>query len=417
MKARAISNDCFALPPGVNWLPVDVAIGLLQKNLSPLTSIEQIVSWKAAGRILAEDIVAIRPNPPANNSAIDGYGFWLDRPSDQMTLPILPGYSAPGHPYNITVPVGFALKVLTGSQLPPGINTVVLDEMAIVENDHVTIPPVVNVGQNTRSKGEDFISNNILFPEGHRLQSNDIATLIASGQSSITVRKKLVVGIMSTGDELRSAGTLINDSEIIDMNRPMLLSMIEQWGYEPIDLECAPDDARIIRSCLDSASHKVDVILTSGGASASSQDHISRLLTTEGQLQFWRIAIKPGRPLALGNWNNTPVFGLPGNPIAAFVCALIFAYPAMQRMAGEPWSQPQGFNVPAAFDKSKKKGRREFLRARTNRDGHIEIFHSEGSGLTTGLAWSDGLVELADDVQSIGNGDLVRYIPYTSFRL
>jgi len=168
---------------------------------------------------------------------------------------------------------------------------------------------------------------------------------------------------------------------------------------------------------LNAGAQSCDVILTSGGASAGDEDHVSAILSQEGALTSWRIAIKPGRPLALAMWNGTPVFGLPGNPVAAFTCALIFGRPSLCVLAGGTWAEPQGFMVPAAFSKSKKQGRREFSRARLMQDGHAEVFKSEGSGRISGLSWADGFIELDDPARDVAPGDLVRYVPFSSFGL
>jgi molybdopterin molybdotransferase len=170
----------------------------------------------------------------------------------------------------------------------------------------------------------------------------------------------------------------------------------------------------VLRGHLDAAAERVDVILTSGGASAGDEDHMSAILREHGAMEQWRIALKPGRPLALGMWQGTPVFGLPGNPVAAMVCTLIFARPAMGLMAGADWQVPQGFELPAAFSKRKKPGRREYLRARL-RDGQVEVFKSEGSGRVSSLSWAEGLVELPDGAVDITPGTPVRFIPYASF--
>jgi molybdopterin molybdotransferase len=195
----------------------------------------------------------------------------------------------------------------------------------------------------------------------------------------------------------------------------MLMALAAGWGCEVVDLGHAPDDARRIAARLDRGAARADVILTSGGASAGVEDHVARLLRERGNLAAWRIAVKPGRPLALALWQGVPVFGLPGNPVAALVCALIFARPALALMAGEGWREPQGFTVPAAFAKSKKAGRREYLRARLNAAGAAEVFASEGSGRVSGLAWAGGLVELPDAAVDVAPGDPVRFLPYASF--
>ena len=181
-----------------------------------------------------------------------------------------------------------------------------------------------------------------------------------------------------------------------------------RWGFEAVDLGHAADDPGVIAERLDTGAAEADVILTSGGASAGDEDHVSRLLKERGALSSWRIAIKPGRPLALALWDGVPVFGMPGNPVAAFVCALIFARPALSVLSGGPWLEPEAFTVPAAFAKAKKQGRREYLRARLDADGHAEVFRSEGSGRISGLAWATGLVELGDQASDIAHGTPVR---------
>jgi molybdopterin molybdotransferase len=243
-----------------------------------------------------------------------------------------------------------------------------------------------------------------------------MALMAATGVCEVSVRVPLKVAVISTGDELIEAGETAKQDQIYDANRPMLLSMIAAMGHVPVDMGRCVDDRAALRALLNDAAKNADVILTSGGASAGDEDHVSAILTDAGAMQLWRIAIKPGRPLALGMWDETPVFGLPGNPVAAMVCTLVFARPAMAQLAGAGWSDPVGFNVPAGFTKSKKAGRREYLRARM-RGGLVEAFGSEGSGRISGLSWADGLVELSESAQQINEGDLVRYIPFGSFGL
>ena len=228
------------------------------------------------------------------------------------------------------------------------------------------------------------------------------------------MRKGLRVAVISTGDELVETGQTAAPGQIYDANRPMLLGLVRHFGYDAVDLGRVSDDREDLRAALDQAAPEADVILTSGGASAGDEDHVSALLTEAGAMAQWRIALKPGRPLALGLWQDTPVFGLPGNPVAALVCTLIFARPAMRVLAGQDWQEPQGFMLPAAFEKKKKPGRREYLRARV-RDGQVEVFKSEGSGRISGLSWAEGLVELPDGAVTIRLGTPVRYIPFGSF--
>ena len=238
--------------------------------------------------------------------------------------------------------------------------------------------------------------------------------LSAAGLGTAPVFTRLRVGVLSTGDELLDPGSAAAPGQIFDANRPMLLSLLDSWGMTAVDLGRARDDRPRLRAILDDAAQTCDAILTSGGASAGDEDHVSALLGETGTLSAWRIALKPGRPLALGLWRGTPLFGLPGNPVAALVCALIFARPALGLLGGEGWRTPQGIMVPAGFAKAKKAGRREYLRARIT-DGRAEVFHSEGSGRISGLSWAEGLVELPDGAADITEGTPVRYLPFSEF--
>ncbi len=217
------------------------------------------------------------------------------------------------------------------------------------------------------------------------------------------------MGVLSTGDEIAEPDEGDDPARTYDANRPMLLAMVRRWGHAALDLGRAPDDRARLAAALDGAG--ADAILTSGGASAGDEDHVSALLREEGVLAAWRIALKPGRPLALGMRAGMPVFGLPGNPVASFVCAAIFARPALAVMAGSPWPEPVVLTLPAAFEKRKKPGRREYLRARMGAAG-VETFASEGSGRISGLSWAEGLVELPDGPATIHAGDPVRFLPF-----
>jgi molybdopterin molybdotransferase len=314
------------------------------------------------------------------------------------------------------VPETHALRVLTGANLPEGTDTVILQEDVVVENCEISFHGPLRRGSNARKAGEDVTSGQTLFPTGHRLTAADLGLLAATGVGQVALHKPLRVAVLSTGDELAEAGDSARADQIYDANRPMLLAAIKSLGHTPVDMGRVPDQRDILAETLSAAASKADVILTSGGASAGDEDHMSALLNETGTMSLWRIAIKPGRPLALGMWDNTPVFGLPGNPVAAMICTLVFARPAMRRMAGQSWDVPKGLMLPAAFSKSKKAGRREYLRARLC-DGQVEVFPSEGSGRISGLSWADGLIELSDEAQDISEGTLVRYISYSEFGL
>ncbi len=411
-----LRNDCFALPAGVNWTPVDEALALLQDRLHPVTGIETVPLMQSVSRVLAEDVVAKRSNPPQPNTAVDGYGFAGPAADGAQVMPLTEGRAAAGIPFDGQVPPGYALRILTGATLPKGVDTVILEEDVTRKDGHIAFRGPLRKGANTRRAGEDVVEGDTALSARRKLTPADMALLSAVGVAEVPVHQALRVAVLSTGDELVEPGDAAGAGQIFDANRPMLLSLIERMGFMPVDIGRVEDNRDALRKRLDEAAAQADVILTSGGASAGDEDHVSALLRDAGAMQEWRIALKPGRPLALGMWSDTPVFGLPGNPVAAMVCTLIFARPALCLMSGEGWVDPQGFDVPAAFEKRKKPGRREYLRARVC-DGRAEVFHSEGSGRISGLSWAEGLVEIEDGARHIQPGDPVRFIPYGSFGL
>jgi molybdopterin molybdotransferase len=417
LRPPPLRNDCFALPAGVDWTPVDTALALLKERLHPVTGTTKSGLFEAEGRILAEDVIARRANPPHPNTAVDGYGFAAASVGEgDAVLPLVQGRAAAGAPFEGPVPRGSALRVLTGADLPEGVDTVVLDEDCSVGDGRVAFRGGVKPGANTRKAGEDAGEGDRVLSAGRKLTAPDLALAAAVGHGTLPIREKLRVAVLSTGDELTEPGDVPGAGGIFDANRPMLLSTLARWGHVPVDLGRIPDDRSAVAAAFDRAGRDADVLLTSGGASAGDEDHVSALLREAGAMQEWRIALKPGRPLALGLWNDIPVFGLPGNPVAAFVCTLIFARPALTVLAGGNWAEPQGFEIPAAFEKRKKPGRREYLRARM-RDGRAEVFPSEGSGRVSSLSWGEGLVEIEDGERHIRPGDPVRFIPYGSFGL
>jgi molybdopterin molybdotransferase len=362
-------------------------------------------------------VTAARSNPPAANAAVDGYGFaQASLGPGPHVLPIVQGRAAAGAPFGGAVPPGHAVRILTGALLPQGVDTVVLDEATTHTDATVRFERAPKPGANTRAAGEDGAAGAAILPQGRLLGPADLALAAATGLAALPVRRRLKVAVLSTGDEIRPPGEATAPHQTFDANRPMLLAILRRWQMEPVDLGHAPDDPEAIAAALDRGA-EAHAILTSGGASAGDEDHLATLLKAKGTLSTWRIAVKPGRPLALGRWRGRPVFGLPGNPVAAFVCTLVFARPALMRLAGAPWRQPRGVELPAAFAKRKRPGRREYLRARLTDDGRVEVFASEGSGRVSGLAWAEGLVEIEDGAREIREGDLVRYLPFAAFGL
>lgn len=414
MPVPKLNNDCFAMPPGVDWTPVRTALDQLRGGLSAVVGQEKVPLDKATGRILAGPLEAPRAHPPFANSAVDGYGFGKDA-SGEAGLRLLAGRAAAGDAFDGTVGPDEAVRVLTGARIPNGVSTVVLDEDSQVSDGILQFGKGLKTGANTRPAGEDIEKGSQLLDMGRRLTPGDLAMLASVGIGTVPVLERLRVGVLSTGTEIVPAGQEAGDSQIFDANKPMLLSILAAWGCIPVDLGHVADDRNAVVAALDRGADETHAIMTTGGASAGDEDHISAALGQKGALNTWRIALKPGRPLALGLWNGVPVFGLPGNPVAAFVCTLVFARPALSVLGGGNWREPTGFILPAGFEKAKKPGRTEFLRARW-RDT-VEVFASEGSGRVSGLSWAEGLVALDHDQGPIAKGNPVRFIPFSDFGL
>lgn len=407
-----LQNDCFALPQGVNWTPVRDALDELRSRLSCVCEIEHVPLDAALDRVVAAPIMAPRAHPPFANSAIDGYGFKHGSGRPETGLRLLEGRAAAGQPFSGRVPEGAAIRILTGAPIPDGVDAVVLQEDVVLDSGIVRFDVKLKPGANIRPAGEDIAKADMLLDTGRRITSGDMAMLASVGVNALPVFCRLRVGLLSTGNELASQEAASH--QIFDANRPMLTSIVRKWGYEVVDLGQAPDDRKALTAMLDEGAEKADVIITTGGASAGDEDHISASLKEAGTLATWRIAVKPGRPLALGVWQGTPLFGLPGNPVAAFVCALVFVRPSLLVLSGQDWKEPDPTPLTARFSKNKKIGRAEFLRA--CRDGdHVDAFKSEGSGRVTGLSWADGLVRLAHDQGPIEAGDRVDYFAFSQF--
>ena len=413
--APPLKNDCFALPQGVYWTPVADALHMLESRLSVTVGDQDVSVPKALGRVLAQDIYAPRAHPPYDNSAVDGYAIVGPLADRMVKLPLAAGRAAAGAPFEGVLQKGQALRILTGAKKPEGVNAILLQEDVTKTKDGsaIKINGSVREGANIRPKGEDIQKGQRILAKAHRITAADIGMLSSLGITKVRCFEKLRVAVLSTGDELRDASGLDDGESIYDANRPMLLALLAKWGFEGIDGGIIADTSPAVRNALDSAAKSADVIITTGGASSGDEDHISKALTQNGTMALWRIAIKPGRPLALGFWQDTPIFGMPGNPVAAFVCAMIFAKPSLDMLSGAPFSKPLRLRLPAAFEKVKKAGRTEYLRAKLE-NGAVQVFASEGSGRISGLSWAEGLVELDDKAQTITKGDLVDYIPFAA---
>ena len=418
-----LGDDCFALPQGVDWTPVDAALERLEAALRPVAPIERAPLRHAAGRILGADAVAARAHPACDNAAVDGYAFRHPGAGEtalDLELELEAGRSAPGGPWSGVLAPGKALRILTGAAVPEGADTVVLQEDVTIEAGRARFRAPKKPGANRRRAGENIALAQPVLNDGALLTPQALAQLAAAGLTEAALRRPLRVALLSTGDELIEPGEAGRADQVVDSNRPMLAALLSAPWIEFIDLGRAADRRAAVTAALDRGAEDADAIITSGGASGGEEDHIAAALqdaAAPSSFHLWRIAMKPGRPLALGTWRGKPVFGLPGNPVAAFVCFLIFVRPALFRLAGGPFMAPRALRVESGFDYPKKPGRREYLRVRLGAEGRLEKYRSEGSGLIEGLIWSDGLADLPHAGGPLKAGETVDFLSYAALGL
>lgn len=415
-----LSDDCFAHGGALTRL--DVALADLLQRLVPVTGVESLSLPRCAGRALAEPLSAKVSVPPADNSAVDGYAVHHDDLSKdaETRLPVV-GRAAAGHPYQGPQPRGTAVRVLTGAIMPAGPDTVMMQEDCRLEGDTVVIQPGIKRGANRRLAGEDVTSGDVLLPACRILNPADLALAAAGGHAALPVRKRLRVALMSTGDEVHEAGGALPPGGIYDANRPLLAALMTAAGFEVNDLGIQPDRRDHLTRVFAEAAAGHDAVVSSGGVSTGDEDHVKAAIEASGSLHFWRLAIKPGRPVALGQIGGTPFFGLPGNPVAALLTFSFFARPLLQRLAGAVPQTPRSFPVTAGFSYKKKSDRREWVRVSLGDDGRggwrAEKYPVDGAGVITSLTRTDGLVELPEDQLRLEPGDRVNFYPYAALGL
>lgn len=401
-------------------MTVDETVALIAARLQPLASIEAVPLAEADGRILAADLVAPLPLPPFANSAVDGYAIRsADLPQKNERRFAIGGRVQAGTRSAEAVQPGEAARIFTGAPMPGGADTVFMQEDVRVEPDGaVLLPAGLKPGANMRPAGEDVATGAIVLRSGRRLRPQDIAMAAALGQVELTVRRPVRVAIFSTGNEIVAPGVERAASQLFDSNRFMLMAMLRRLGCAVSDLNILPDDRDAISATLREAARDHDLVLTSGGVSTGEADFVKDAVEGTGRMVFWRIAIKPGRPVAMGVIDGTPLIGLPGNPVASFVTFAHVARPAILALAGAEPEATVATPVRAAFAYRKKLGRREYVRASLCRaaDGTLEVqkFPREGAGLLSSLVDTDGLVELGEDVVAVAPGETVGFIPYAS---
>ncbi|TYC66015.1 molybdopterin molybdotransferase MoeA [Stappia sp. BW2] len=424
MTGKPLLDDCFLHDK--DRLRHDEALSILKERLQSIAKTETVRLEDAGERILATAVTAPRNIPLADNSAVDGYAFRNSDFEEAGGFFRLEQRIAAGHASNADLGPWAAARIFTGAVMPPGADTVAMQEDCEPHQqdgqDFVIVPQGLKTGANCRKAGEDVAEGTTLLSPGQRLRPQDVAAIASTGLADVSVYRKLRVALVSTGDELRRPGDLITLGDVYDSNHFLLRGLCATLPVEIDDLGILKDDADTLEETLAKAAASHDVILTTGGASRGEEDHMLAVLDKIGTRHMWQLAIKPGRPMMFGNIGSCVVLGLPGNPVAAMVCFLLYARPVFSLLGGGAFLEPQAFEVPAAFDVPKKKpDRREFYRAflQPRPDGSMAAhkFQRDGSGLITGLREADGLVEIPEDVTSIRKGDMVSFLPFSGFGL
>ncbi|WP_419900082.1 molybdopterin molybdotransferase MoeA [Roseomonas sp. USHLN139] len=408
-----LSDDCFAA--GEALLSVEAAAALIAARVPPVTGAEMLPLAQLRGRVLAADLAAPQPLPPFFNSAVDGYAFrHADLAAAGETRLPLAGRQPAGRPAVALAP-GAACRIMTGAAMPAGADTVIMQEDVRLEDGALWLPPGLPRGANCRPAGEDLAQGARALPAGRLLDPPAIALAAALGLPGLAVRRRVRVGVFSTGDELALPGAPLGPAQTYDANRFALLALLGGLPVEAVDLGLLPDRAGATAAALRAAAAGHDLLLTSGGVSLGEEDHVRAAIAAEGSLVFWKLAVKPGRPAAMGVVGGTPVLGLPGNPVAAFVTFLHLARPLVLRLAGATPAPLPRFTAEAGFAHRKKAGRREYLRVRlVAGDGlpRAEKLTREGAGLLSTLVDSDAFAELPEALTEIAPGDRVTVLPF-----
>jgi molybdopterin molybdotransferase len=415
-----LSKDVFSTSD--QPMPLDEAVRLIMSRVPPVVASETATLFAAQGRYLAEPLVAPIDLPVFDNAAVDGYAVrWEDLSHDRETrMPIAARVTA-GHALDEPVRPGNALRIFTGAAVPDGFDTIFMQEdCKLLSDGHVLLPPGLTKGANFRPRGEDLASGDVALPAGRCLMPEDIALAAALGVPALAVRRRLKAAIFSTGDEITSPGKPLPPAAVYDANRFMLHAMLQRLGLDVADLGILPDNRAATHKALAAAAESHDLVVTSGGVSMGEEDHVKAAIAELGSLSFWKLAIKPGRPVAMGILQGTPFVGLPGNPVAVFICFAALVRPLIAALNGAVIEPLPRQKVLAGFSAKKKEGRREYVRATLRSDAAgetiAEKYGVQGSGAITSLTRTQGLVELPENVTKIAAGDPVGFIDYALIR-
>jgi molybdopterin molybdotransferase len=396
-------------------LSVDDALARLLAAARAVTEVETVPTLGATGRVLARPQASTLDVPPLDNTSMDGYAVRAaDCASGTARLRVAQRIAAGA--VGKALEPGTAARIFTGAPIPPGADAVVPQEQTAADGDHVVVKHAPQPGEWIRRAGEDIRAGATILEAGTRLRAQEIGLAASVGLASLPVYRRVRAALFSTGNELVMPGEPLPPGAIYNSNRFTLTGLLRMIGCEVEDLGIVPDTLPATREALRRAARSNDVIVTSGGVSVGEEDHVKPAVDAEGRLDLWRIAMKPGRPLAFGGVRRSgggeaSFIGLPGNPVSSFVTFVLFVRPFVLRCQGVTRLEPRAYAMRADFDWEKPDARREFLRVRLNEAGGVDLFPNQSSGVLTSTVWGDGLVDNPPK-QAIRRGDAVRFLPF-----
>jgi molybdopterin molybdotransferase len=412
--------DCFT----PKLLPLSDALYNIKKTIKPRQSTELVSINAALDRILSEPLYSHINVPGYDNAAMDGYAFCCDSVDTHTSLTLV-GHSLAGHPFSGAINTGECVRIMTGAVIPAGADTVIMQENTSSNHEHITLLQTPTRGENIRHAGDDIAINALVFEQGRRITPIDIGLLASLGISHINVFTRLKIAVISTGDELKALGQPLLAGEIYDSNRPALIALLSRLAVEVIDMGCVGDNVSALTEAFNSAIEQADAVIASGGVSVGDADYTKDVLQTRGQIHFWKVAIKPGKPFAFGLLQHTQnstkpcwFFGLPGNPVSSVITYHQLVVPALRYLAGENNADSPSFMLPTKSALKKQPGRVDFQRGNvteSNGETCVTSTGNQSSGALSSMAKANSYIVLEQEQGAVQAGDKVKVILFDRF--
>lgn len=387
------------------------ALARLVLDSKPVVEIENVPLFDAVGRVLAESPRASVAVPPADNSSMDGYAINTADLNKVGETSLCVSQRIPAGTPPEALQLNSCARIFTGAEIPSGADAVVMQENAKVEGDYVMFPAGVAVGENIRRRGQDIHVDDAVLAKGVRLQASDLGMLASVGLSKVAVYRRLKVAILSTGDELVEPGNPLSPGQIYNSNRYILKGLLEGLGMEAVDLGCVADTREATLDALSEAALNADAILSTGGVSVGEEDHVKGCVEQLGELNMWKMRIKPGKPVAYGQVKGTPFLGLPGNPTSTLITFCLLARPCLLGLQGAVYKTPLELPVTSGFERTREIQRQEYLRVRFE-EGQVVPFGNQSSGVLASASWANGLAVVPPNTK-VSKGEIIGFIPFS----